>query len=148
MDSEVIVKLGRDERPIRDLSLAKDVKEAHKLDIQSKKIAAAQKQLKSRILEKARKHIPAGVDTVTFIKDGTECKVGFPKTAFIAPVDVKAMREQLGDTFELFVEHVNNYKPTKKLLKFAEGKDELLRLISTKPGSPRVGFRIIKDRKG
>ena len=146
MNSEVIIKIGREETPIRDLPLAKDIKEAHDLDTQAKDIAARAKKLKENILEKARKHIPKDTDTITFIKDGTECKVGFPKTAFIASGDVEALREYLKDTFPVLVQHTDAYKPTKKLLDFAEGKPEVQKLISTKPGTPRVGFKIIKDK--
>lgn len=146
MNSEVIIKIGREETPIRDLSLAKEIKEAHELDTQAKEIAARSKKLKEKILEKARKHIPSDTDTITFIKDGTECKVGFPKTAFIAGDDVEALRDYLKDTFAVLVQHTDSYKPTRKLLDFAEGKPEVQKLISTKPATPRVGFKIIKDK--
>jgi len=46
----------------------------------------------------------------------------------------------------VLVQHTDTYKPTKKLLEFAEGKAEVLRLISTKDASPRVGFKIVKDK--
>ena len=147
MNSEVIVKIGREETPIRDLTLAKEIKEAHELDREAKKIAARAKELKEKILEKARAHIPKGTDTITFIKDGTECKVGFPKTAFIARGDVDKLKDYLKDTFPMLVQHTDAYKPTKKLLDFAKGKPEVRRLISTKPGTPRVGFKIVKDRE-
>ena len=73
MNSEVTIKLGRSEEPIRDLTLAKQVKEAHELDVESRKLSAKLGELKKQILEKARKHILKDADTITFIKDGTEC---------------------------------------------------------------------------
>lgn len=147
MNSEVTVKLGRSEEPIRDLSLAKQIKEAHELDTESKKLSAKLAELKKKILEKARAHISDGADTITFIKDGSECKVVFGKTKFIDPGDVAALREELKSTFDVLIEHTDAYKPTKKFLEYAEGKPEVEKLISEKDRSPRVVFSVLKDKE-
>ena len=146
MNSEVTIKMGRSEEPIRDLTLAKQIKEAHGLDVERKKVEKKAKELKEQILEKARKHIQKGVDTITFVKDGTECKVVFGKSLFIAPVDVQDLKEHLKSTFDVLISHTDAYKPTKKFLEYAKGKPEVLRLISSKAASPKVGFSAVKDK--
>ena len=146
MNSEVTIKLGRETKPLRDLTLAKQIKEAHDLDVESRKLAARTRELKKQILEKARTHIPEGTDTITFIKEGTECKVVFGKTKFIDPKDVAGLREYLKDTFEVLIDHTDAYKPTKKFLEFAEDKPEVLSLISQKDSSPKVAFSVVKDK--
>ncbi len=147
MNSEVTVKLGRSEEPIRDLTLAKQIKKAHELDVDSKKISAELNKLKKEILDKARTHIPEDAETITFIKDGTECKVVFGKSLFIAPGDVEALREELKSTFDVLISHTDAYKPTKKFLDYAENKPDVQSLISSKPASPRVVFSVVKDKE-
>ena len=147
MNSEVIIKIGRDTETLRDLSLAKQIKEAHEIDVETRKLSAKMKEFKKQILEKARKHIPKDAATITFIKDGTNCRVVFGKSLFIAPVDVAPLREYLKDTFEVLIDHTDNYKPTKKFLAFAEDKPDVQRLISEKPSSPKVDFSVVKDDK-
>ena len=146
MNSEVIIKTGREQAPLRDLTLAKQIKEAHELDVEARKISARQSELKKQILEKARAHIPEGVDTLTFVKDGTECKVVFGKTKFIDPEDIAALREHLKSTFDVLIEHTDSYKPTKKFLEYAEDKPEVQKLVSEKDRSPRVVFSVVKDK--
>lgn len=147
MNSEVTVKLGRSESPIRDLTLAKQIKEAHELDTEAKKISARISALKKQILEKARTHIPDDAETITFIKDETECKVVFGKTKFIDPKDLDSLRDELKSTFDVLIEHKDSYKPTKKFLEYAEGKPEVEKLISEKDSSPRVVFSVLKDKE-
>lgn len=148
MNSEVIVKLGRDEEPIRDLALAKVIKEAHELDATAREISARLGELKKRILETARSRISDDAETITFRKDGTECKVVFGKTKFIDPKDVDALREELKSTFEVLIEHTDAYKPTKKFLEYAAGKPEVEKLVSEKGRSPRVVFSVVKNKDG
>ena len=127
-------------------TLAKQIKQAHELDIEKKKLEKKAKELKEQILEKASKNIREDVDTITFVKDGTECKVIFGKSLFIAPVDVKGLKEHLKSTFDVLISHTDSYKPTKKFLEYAKGKPEVVRLISSKAASPKVVFSVVKDK--
>ena len=147
MNSEVIVKHGTDEESLKDLPLAKQIKEAHNLDVEIKKLSAQAKELKKAVLEKARKHIRKGAGTITFIKDGTQCRVVFGKSLYIALEDIPALREELKSTFDVLISHTDSYKPTKKFLEYAEGKEDVLRLISSKPATPKVDFSVVKDKE-
>lgn len=146
MNSEVIIKIGRNESALRDLTLAKYIKEAHELDVEARKLSARISEIKKQILGKARAHIPEGADTITFLKDGTECKVVFGKTKFIDSKDIADLREHLKSTFDVLIEHSDTYKPTKKFLEYAEDKPEVQKLISEKDRSPRVVFSVVKDK--
>ena len=147
MNSEVTVKHGTEEEPLRDLALAKQIKEAHEVDIEIGKLSAKAKELKKAILDKARKHIRKDSGTITFIKEGTQCKVVFGKSLYIAPSDVQDLKDHLKSTFEVLISHTDSYKPTKKFIEYAEGKPDVLRLISSKPGTPKVSFSIVKDKE-
>ena len=145
MNSEITIKLGRETETVRDASLAKEIREACKLDTEAKAVAVKLGELKKSILESARKRIPKDTDTITFLNEGTECKVIFGKTKFIDPKDVPALKKELRSTFEVLIEHSSTWKPTKKFLEFAEDKKEIQLLISEKNRSPRVSFSIVKD---
>ena len=145
MNSEVTVKHGTEAESLKDLALAKQIKEAHALDIEIGKLSAKSKELKKAILEKARKHIRKDAGTITFIKEGTQCKVGFGKSLYIALSDVDDLKDHLKSTFDVLISHTDSYKPTKKFIEYAEGKPEVQRLISSKPATPKVTFSIVKD---
>lgn len=147
MNSEVTVKHGTEEESLRDLTLAKQIKEAHELDIEMGKLSAKAKELKKAILDKAQKHIRKGAGTITFIKEGTQCRVVFGKSLYISLADVQGLKEHLKSTFEVLISHTDSYKPTKKFLEYAEGKPEVQRLISSKPATPKVSFSIVKDKE-
>ena len=147
MNSEVTVKHGTEEESLRDLALAKQIKEAHELGIEIEKLSAKSKELKKAILEKARKHIRKDAGTITFVKDGTQCRVKFGKSLYIDTQDVNDLRDHLKSTFDVLISHTDSYKPTKKFLEYAEDKPDVLRLISSKPATPQVTFSIVKDDK-
>ena len=146
MNSEVTVKHGTEEESLKDLALAKQIKEAHELDIKIRKLSAKAKELKTAILDKARKHIQKGSGTITFIKEGTQCRVVFGKSLYIALPDVDDLKDHLKSTFDVLISHTDSYKPTKKFIEYAEDKPDVLRLISSKPATPKVDFSVVKDK--
>lgn len=138
----VTLKKGRETTSIQVPRLADTIRSARTLSLEIKSLEPALKEYKEQIAGVARDYIDAA-GTLTFIVDGTPCKVAFGYECVIPEEHVAEVRRLLGERFDDLVRTKITYNGTSKLIDMAADGDRgkaIAGCLVIKEKTPRVSF--------